>query len=383
MIFYDLNGIKFHSPFAAFLYGSIHDPHTFPRFNFFDAEFSLIDWTSEPTLSFQTLCDLRAHQLRNKYDRLILLFSGGTDSITVYNTFVRNNIHIDEIVVVYSGTDAEIFLPTDLARWVITNHKDKTTKITLRTYQTHDDTVEYEKRLLNENFLIEDDDNFRHQDAKFCMPVVHSELINQSYDNYSHCVITGFEKPRLIELNDGYYFEFLDKVFSSVMMRQNIEFFFVSPDMPELHAKQCHMMLNYCLKTNTTFTEIEKIENYYLKCAVQGRDPEPMVLRGHSMLEKTATRQHANKINQINFSKEIPLAFVQQMFHNQISLPFASAVERKSPAFRKYVNGWNAIQSDKTLVSYMVRMGLLSSQTQPVQSYHGIRSKAHKIKCLN
>jgi len=82
----------------------------------------------------------------------------------------------------------------------------------------------------------------------------------------------------------------------------------------------------------------------------------------------------------VNFTKEIPASVIYQLTKNQASLPFASALERQTGALKKYTNGWHILQTDQTLISYMVRMGLLSSDQQPVQSYHAISSKEHKIK---
>jgi len=380
MISYNLNGVKFFNPFAAFLHGSIHDPHTFPKFDFYDHEFSAVDWTVEPPESFETLCDQRAHQLRNKYDKIILAFSGGTDSITVYNTFVRNNLHIDEIYVSYAGIDREDYLPVSIATWLLENHLDKTTKISIKTFHTQNDIIAYEKQILSEDFLVNDNKRLRHQDIKYCRPTMHQENFGHAYDNCNYCIVAGYEKPNLIRRKDGYYFRFLDTVFGGVMMRDNLEFFFVSLDMPQLHAKQCHMMLNHCLKTNTSLAELEKLENYYLKCAVQGRDPEPLVLQGYSQSEKHSLDKHKNLLKLVNFTKEIPASVIYQLTKNQASLPFASALERQTGALKKYTNGWHILQTDQTLISYMVRMGLLSSDQQPVQSYHAISSKEHKIK---
>jgi hypothetical protein len=164
------------------------------------------------------------------------------------------------------------------------------------------------------------------------------------------------------------------------MMREDVELFFVSPDLPKLHAKQCHMMVNYCIKTNTTVTELEKLENYYLKCAVQGRDPEPLALQGMSQLEKQAMARHKDIAKHLDFTKEIPAAVISQMLKNQTSIPFASALQQKSSAIKKYIAGWHMLQTDQTLLSYMRRMGLLTLPQQPVQNYHAISSREYKIK---
>jgi len=48
--------------------------------------------------SLDFLYALRARQLREKYDYLVLYFSGGADSTNILKTFIDNNIFLDEIV---------------------------------------------------------------------------------------------------------------------------------------------------------------------------------------------------------------------------------------------------------------------------------------------
>ena len=76
-------------------------------YHFFDSAYSSIDWTKEPSRTLDELYAERAKQLRDKYDYIILSFSGGADSTHVLETFLENDIHIDEIVSYYpvSATD--------------------------------------------------------------------------------------------------------------------------------------------------------------------------------------------------------------------------------------------------------------------------------------
>lgn len=57
-----------------------------------------IDWTFEPSESWDNLCKERAIQLKDELGEIILAFSGGSDSILLLNTFLKNNIPIDEVV---------------------------------------------------------------------------------------------------------------------------------------------------------------------------------------------------------------------------------------------------------------------------------------------
>lgn len=68
-------------------------------YNFHDEVFGGIDWRQKITLDLSTLYRIRAHQIRDAYDYVIVTYSGGADSQNVLDSFVNNGIHIDEIVI--------------------------------------------------------------------------------------------------------------------------------------------------------------------------------------------------------------------------------------------------------------------------------------------
>jgi len=60
--------------------------------------FNKIDWTIEPQLSLPQMYKIRAQQIRDQYDYIVIMFSGGADSTNVLYSFLDNNIRVDEIV---------------------------------------------------------------------------------------------------------------------------------------------------------------------------------------------------------------------------------------------------------------------------------------------
>jgi len=66
-------------------------------------QFAQHDWTQEPQETLWDLYTERAHQLRNQYRYIILLYSGGADSENVLQAFERNGIMVDEIRIGYAG----------------------------------------------------------------------------------------------------------------------------------------------------------------------------------------------------------------------------------------------------------------------------------------
>lgn len=67
---------------------------------FMDYMWDFVDWTIEPNESWEKLCLERALELREKYEYLALWYSGGYDSHTILQTFIKNNILLDEIVII-------------------------------------------------------------------------------------------------------------------------------------------------------------------------------------------------------------------------------------------------------------------------------------------
>lgn len=56
------------------------------------------DWSQEPSQSLDELYKNKATQLRDQYDYLILMYSGGSDSHQVFRTFLDNNIPLDVVI---------------------------------------------------------------------------------------------------------------------------------------------------------------------------------------------------------------------------------------------------------------------------------------------
>lgn len=70
-------------------------------FHFFDDFYKSLNFKIEPVEDLTVLYHKRAQQLRDKYDYIILAYSGGADSSTVADSFLENGLHLDEIITSY------------------------------------------------------------------------------------------------------------------------------------------------------------------------------------------------------------------------------------------------------------------------------------------
>jgi hypothetical protein len=93
--YYQVGNIKTLSKFEAFRFADNDSSKI--EFIYNEDVMSKQDWATEPVEDIYDLYADRAKQLRNKYDYLVLLYSGGIDSHTVLESFLNNNIHLDEI----------------------------------------------------------------------------------------------------------------------------------------------------------------------------------------------------------------------------------------------------------------------------------------------
>lgn len=249
-IYYSVNGQKVYNPYLAFLRGSSASYHHFPDFKFMPGVFDLAN--IEPWESFEELCNQRAVQLRAKYDYLVLAFSGGTDSFTVYDSFVRNNIHIDHIVCHYMETDCGH--DKGAADWLVAHHRDPGTKITIQDPNKIPPVTFGNEDWIYENRAI----NYRYRHLLPNFEFVESCRLEARGKSFA--VISGHEKPHLILDNRQWYMTFLDQPTQCIMGLDNCEMFFVTADMPQLHIKQCHMLARFLTKparsktTKTFFT---------------------------------------------------------------------------------------------------------------------------------
>ena len=88
--FYTVGNLKTYSKYEAFQVGT-------PIWNFNDDVFSSIDWKINPSFELSKLYKIRAQQIRDKYDHIVLWYSGGSDSHNILRTFIDNDIKLDEV----------------------------------------------------------------------------------------------------------------------------------------------------------------------------------------------------------------------------------------------------------------------------------------------
>lgn len=262
--YYSINGAKTLSRFEAYQLAG-HDKSKI-EFNFNDSELSNYDWTVEPTQDIYQLYAERAKQLRNNYDYIIVMYSGGIDSHIILNSFVENNIHIDEICTV-STADCDV--KSSKFNQEVFNKAIPYVQ-TLNLKHTKFRYLEIGKAVVDQWSDEYHFENFHYynvgaQWASVLRSHKFKELIPEHIDLAQRgkkvCYVWGLDKPNLFLQEGNYCFKYIDNFIdfgarqfvNRVQFKEKFfncydELFYISKDMPEITIKQCHLLSQF-LKT--------------------------------------------------------------------------------------------------------------------------------------
>jgi len=259
--YYTCNSLIFEKKIEALIYSqTVNKP---VQWYLQDHIFSKYPWHIEPQESLDELYDKRAKELREKYDYLILCFSGGADSNNILESFIRQNLHLDEIVTLH--TDYVIKVHTDLniknksndnlaaehilnaiPRLKYANEKLPKTKITII-----DDTDSLTKSIQNyknEEWILKRNDHLG-AIAPLRFNFFENKDIRKRLDKYnSVAIIYGRDKPKIKLRDNDVFITFTDVGFNTIKVTnhnsdyKNIttEYFYWNTSCLSMMAKQAH-----------------------------------------------------------------------------------------------------------------------------------------------
>ena len=264
--YYSCNGQEFSSKINACLYSvQVKKPI---NWHFNDEVFNSIDWSIEPTETLDELYDQRARELREQYEYIIISYSGGSDSHNILVSFLRQGLHVDEVIIntMDKGTRksteininnkenknaaAEYDLQT-FPRLKELEQISPTTKITVVDLTDHlfsslektgDGSWILEKR---EGVNIAGATRFNY---------IHFNEIRKTFDKEKRiALIVGLDKPRTWIKDNIFYVGFNDRAANIITVAEHIkdytnssvEFFYWSPSCVKMMIKQVHVIKKY------------------------------------------------------------------------------------------------------------------------------------------
>jgi|GEM_PF-1827370 hypothetical protein len=220
-----------------------------PVFHFFDESFSTYDWAKNPTLSWEELLRIRAEQLREKYDYIRLFYSGGVDSQTMLNTFIKNNIYLDEILVYRASAFTDKFdldpAESEITSVAIPFLKSIEQLIPKTKFTILETTPKMLSSIVTESYFYEESTFAIRPWCESHLYKLHPKLYAPVEAGKFHCDLRGGDKPKVYLKDHNYYMAMYDSSRIWDIGDKYLENFYIGPDMPELHAKQCHIVVDY------------------------------------------------------------------------------------------------------------------------------------------
>lgn len=226
------------------------------KYHCMDDTWDRMDITKEPTTPWADLLRMRCWQLRDKYEHIYLLYSGGWDSHTALMAFVDNNVPLDYIVV-YDRTshiiDHEFDDAIASAKQIIKDHNLKTELV------VYDIPWDYHAKIYEQA----GEDFIYLPGCQLCFNqttrIVKHEALDSLLDIKSKhafgtaVYIEAIDKPRVNLWEGRWYQFFIDAAIYPYIGKGGIEMFYYTPDLPDLQLKQAYMSIRYFeYKINTT-----------------------------------------------------------------------------------------------------------------------------------
>lgn len=276
---YTVNGIAYTDKIQAILEAS--RTKTAISWDYHQSMFKKINWWEEPEQSLDELYKIRAHQIRDAYDYVVVMFSGGADSSNVVHSFLSNNIKIDEIVssIPESGLrDWKVSTDTspenNASEWILT------TLPKLNKIKTDHPEIKISINDFFKTMLEYKPDEWLYQSGDWLHP---SAVARYKLDQLTHlkdlaeqgkriALIYGNEKP-FLSLYRGMIVSSIWDLGTNTP-RQPFDFaypnvdnilFYSAPELPQIHAKQSHIIakIMYLPENKHILAQCKDLEGNY------------------------------------------------------------------------------------------------------------------------
>jgi len=270
--YYRCNGIDFGSKIDACIYSTTVDKPIEWMFN--QDMFSKYPWHIEPDESLDQLYDRRTRQIREKYDYIILSYSGGSDTNNILESFIRQGLHIDEIITNHISeiTKKSTILDTEFKEsWNFAAEHElqaipRLKYISEKLPKTKITVLDVSNNVLSELHSSTDGDWVLHKNDSlsvgqlFRYNYFHFGNMKKQFDkNLKVAIIVGVDKPKTFISNTdntSFYLFFNDASanittindFNQDYTNVTTELFYWSKDATDIMCKQAHVVKRWLEK---------------------------------------------------------------------------------------------------------------------------------------
>jgi len=195
----------------------------------------------EPQESLEQLCERRARAIRESNDRVRIYYSGGVDSGYMLDTFIKNNLHIDEIVMAKSGiAEADWEIESVAVPYVESlRTKIPQTKITILSPTMNDYMEWFKNAYWFENYTK------LGKIYGFTALRLNRKLLSTSINDTGSksANVFGLDKPFIHFVNGEWYTLTLDVSGDERQLDTSDNTFYAFyQDDPLIYTKQCHLL---------------------------------------------------------------------------------------------------------------------------------------------
>jgi len=235
------------------------------KYHWYDSAFSSFDRNRLGTVPLNELYRQRAQQIRDSYDYVILNYSVGCDSWNILKTFLDNNIKLDQIMVCWPFTAAELKLynanKNNTTAFNFMSEWDFTTKPDLEWLsKTHPEIkielIDWADPFAKDSSFVSQDKfdqlNHFHNLADLARSTLFSETEKKLIDQGKKvATIWGIDKPFVCfdKVTNQMGMGFPDSVITvghpPVYNPNGTEFFYWSPKMPELAFEMAYQTVQW------------------------------------------------------------------------------------------------------------------------------------------
>lgn len=227
-----------------------------PKWVFHEDVFGKYNWRKKPLKTLNQVYKERAQELRDKYDYISISFSGGADSWNVLNSFLSNNIHIDEIYTRFplTGTRKQMSANSlDKSARNLTSEYEYAVKPVLEYVEKNFPDIKITVDDITESYFQEVSEDELIRTGHFALNGLSVKRCENSlgldvdFTNKKVASIRGGGKFQLRKNINEYYIYFSDAEAWPVDADPNfsLEYFYWGPTTAELICLQAHMLKEY------------------------------------------------------------------------------------------------------------------------------------------
>jgi len=213
------------------------------EFDLYESVFDCSDWSTEPSQSWDELLDARARQIESLGRPIVLGYSGGTDSHTIYQVFRRLDIKIAAVVIrTRKGWEYELSF-----RPAIEFMQKQSDQHGFALCVLDEDAKYYENFYANSEWIW-DNKNYSNRFGHNTQLSSDLDRLCPGLVNEDYVYINGLEKPKIKILN-GKFHSFQNGItWCGIGDDLRSQSFYVTPYMPELHIKQSYMVARFIVE---------------------------------------------------------------------------------------------------------------------------------------